>query len=152
MKQTMQIFTRHEAEASKGLFAFHPKYVGYENSKIHAMQKKGFVLATGVTHQAFVEELCKDMDPSEVLLIYSSWDGYYKDPEQVKVNPRYKMFRDAFHNVVDIHTSGHADRKTIKQVIETVNPKEAIIGIHKDKGQTLESLELGDEIKNKIIR
>lgn len=152
MKQTMQIFTRHEAEASKGLFAFHPKYVGYENSKIHAMQKKGFVLVTGVTHQAFVEELCKDMDPSEVLLIYSSWDGYYKDPEQVKVNPRYKMFRDAFHNVVDIHTSGHADRKTIKQVIETVNPKEAIIGIHKDKGQTLESLELGDEIKNKIIR
>ena len=152
MKQTMQIFTRHEAEASKGLFVFHPKYVGYENSKIHAMQKKGFVLVTGVTHQAFVEELCKDMDPSEVLLIYSSWDGYYKDPEQVKVNPRYKMFRDAFHNVVDIHTSGHADRKTIKQVIETVNPKEAIIGIHKDKGQTLESLELGDEIKNKIIR
>ena len=53
---------------------------------------------------------------------------------------------------MDIHTSGHADRKTIKQVIETVNPKEAIIGIHKDKGQTLESLELGDEIKNKIIR
>ncbi len=60
------------------------------------------------------------------------------------------MFRDAFQNVVDIHTSGHADRKTIKQVIETVNPKEAIIGIHKDKGQTLESLELSDEIKNKI--
>ena len=152
MKRTMQIFTRHETEASKGLFTFHPKYVGYENSKIHAMQKKGFVLVTGVTHQAFVEELCENLDPSEVLFIYSSWDGYYKDPEQVKVNPRYKLFRDAFQNVVDIHTSGHADRKTIKQVIETVNPKEAIIGIHKDKGQTLESLELGDEIKNKIIR
>ena len=151
MKRTMQIFTRREAEASKGLFAFHPKYVGYEDSKISAMYKKGFVLITGVTHQAFVEALCEDLDPSEVLFIYSSWDGYYKDPEQVKVNPKYKLFRDAFQNVVDIHTSGHADRKTIKQVIETVNPKEAIIGIHKDKGQTLESLGLIEEIKKKII-
>jgi ribonuclease J len=61
------------------------------------------------------------------------------------------MFRDAFQNVVDLHTSGHADRKTIKQIIETVNPKEAIIGIHKDKGQTLESLVMNEDIKNKII-
>lgn len=150
MKRTIQIFTHREAETSNGLFAFRPKYVGYEDAKIPAMQKKGFVLVTGVTHQAFVEKLCENLDPSEVLLIYSSWDGYYKDPEQVKVNPRYKMFRDAFQNVVDIHTSGHADRKTIKQVIETVNPKEAIIGIHKDKGQTLESLDLEGELKKRI--
>ena len=152
MKRTMQIFTRREAEASKGLFAFHPKYVRNEDLKKLTKQKKGFVLVTGVTHQAFVEELCQNLDPSEVLLIYSSWDGYYKDPEQVKVNPRYKLFRDAFQNVVDIHTSGHADRKTIKQFIETVNPKKAIIGIHKDAEQTLESLKLGDEITDKIVK
>jgi len=36
-----------------------------------------------------------------------------------------------FHNVVDIHTSGHADRQTIKRVIECVNPKE-VICIHKE--------------------
>ena len=131
MKRAMQIFTRREAEASKGLFAFSPKFVGYEDSKIPAMQKKGFVLVTGVTHQAFVEKLCKNVDSSEVLLIYSSWDGYYKDPEQVKVNPRYKLFRDAFQNVVDIHTSGHADRKTIYKAIEIMKPKE-VICIHKE--------------------
>lgn len=62
------------------------------------------------------------------------------------------MFRDAFQNVVDIHTSGHADRKTIKQFIETVNPQKAIIGIHKDAEQTLESLKLGDEITDKIVK
>ena len=127
----MQIFSRCEAETSKGLFEFHPKFVGHDNVKIPAMQKKGFVLVTGVTHQAFVEELCAGLAPSEVLLIYSSWDGYYKDSEQVKVNPLYKMFREAFPNVVDIHTSGHADRKTIKKVIGIVNPKEVIV-IHKE--------------------
>jgi ribonuclease J len=36
-----------------------------------------------------------------------------------------------FQNVVDIHTSGHADKATIKKIIETVKPKE-IICIHKE--------------------
>lgn len=49
----------------------------------------------------------------------------------MKVNPKYKEFREMFHNVVDIHTSGHADRPTIEAVIKTVNPKK-IICIHKD--------------------
>ena len=63
----------------------------------------------------------------------------------------YSLFRNIFHNVVDIHTSGHADRKTIQKVIETVNPKQAIIGIHKEKGQTLASLPLSDELKGKLL-
>ena len=44
---------------------------------------------------------------------------------------QYKEMRDMFHNVVDIHTSGHADRATIKKVIETINPNE-VICIHKE--------------------
>ena len=132
MRQTMHIFTRCEAETSKGLFEFHPMYVGQRNMyKVPVMRKKGFVLVAGVMQQDFVEELCEDLDPSEVLFIYSAWDGYYKDPAQVMENPLYKMFRDKFSNVVDIHTSGHADRKTIKKVVETVNPKEVIV-IHKE--------------------
>ena len=114
------------------------------------MQKKGFVLITGVTHQAFVENLCGNLDSSEVLFIYSSWDGYYKDPAQVMENPLYKMFRDKFSNVVDIHTSGHADRKTIKEVIETVKPKE-VICIHKEADASLESLDISEEINYKLI-
>ena len=46
-------------------------------------------------------------------------------------NPKYKEFREMFHNVVDIHTSGHADRQTIEKVIKTVQPKE-VICIHKE--------------------
>ena len=72
----------------------------------------------------------------ETLLIYSSWDGYYKNAEQVKANSKYKELREMFHNVVDIHTSGHADKATIRKVIETVRPKE-IVCIHKEAGATL---------------
>jgi ribonuclease J len=143
ISRTMRIFTRREANASKGLFAFHPKYVSSNRLNMPTMRKKGFVLVAGVMQQGFVEDICGNLDPSEVLFIYSSWDGYYKDPELVKENPRYKLFRDAFDNVVDIHTSGHADRKTIKEVIETVKPKE-VICIHKEADASLESLELSD--------
>ena len=54
-----------------------------------------------------------------------------KDPEQIKANPRYKKFREMFHNVVDIHTSGHADKATIKRVIDTIHAKE-VVCIHKE--------------------
>ena len=39
----------------------------------------------------------------------------------------------------------------IKDVIETVNPKQAVICIHKDKDQTLDSLDLSEDLKKKIV-
>lgn len=136
MRRTMNIFTKREAEASKGLFEFHPRYVTFDDPKIPLMQKNGFVLIAGTSQLGFVKELCEDLNQEEVLCIYSSWDGYYKIPEQVEVNPMYKEFRDSFHNVVDIHTSGHASRETIRKVIETVKPKE-VICIHKEADANL---------------
>ena len=139
MDRTTRIFTEREAKVSRGLFEFRPQFVaGRDDPKIPAMKRKGFVLVRGVNKLALVEEICGAMDPSEVLLVYSSWDGYYKNPEQVRINPSYKMFREAFSNVVDIHTSGHADKATIRRVVETVNAKE-VICIHKEKGTTLDS-------------
>lgn len=135
-RRTMSIFNRREAKASKGLFEFHPKYVNFDDPKIEPMREKGFVMIAGAINLTFAEELCEGLDPNDVLLIYSSWDGYYKNPEQVRLNPRYKYFREAFHNVVDIHTSGHADRKTIEKVINLVKPKEVIF-IHKEAGARL---------------
>ena len=131
MRRTMNLFTKREALASKGLFEFHPRYVTFDDPKIPIIQKNGFVLVAGTSQLGFVKELCEDLNHEEVLCIYSSWDGYYKIPEQVEVNPMYKEFRDSFHNVVDIHTSGHASRETIRKVIETVKPKE-VICIHKE--------------------
>lgn len=136
MKKTMSIFTRREAKGSRCLFDFHPKFVSFDDAKIPSMRKNGFILATSVTHLAFVEELIEGLDPEKVLLIYSCWDGYYKIPEQITANPRYKEFRVPFDTVADIHTSGHADRKTIRKVVETVKAKEVIF-IHKEPDATL---------------
>jgi len=136
MSRAMRIFTQREAEVSKGLFEFHPKFVkDCDAPKVKSMCQKGFVLVTGVS-QATAEYICEDLPASEVLLIYSAWDGYYKDPKQVELNPRYKYFRESFSNVVDIHTSGHASRECIEKVIDIVKPKE-VICIHKEAGAEL---------------
>lgn len=136
MNRTMKIFTERETEISKGLFEFHPKFVKFDDPKLPAMRKRGFVLISGVNQLAQVEEICDGLNPNDVLFIYSSWDGYYKDPAQVALNPRYKAFRDAFSNVIDIHTSGHASKETIQKVIETIQPKE-VICIHKESDASL---------------
>lgn len=149
MKKTMSIFTRREASNSKGLFDFHPKTLK-AGILGRMMCKRGFVIIATASQLTYVKNYCKGINPSEVLLIYSAWDGYYKDPEQAKANPFYKQFRDAFDNVVDIHTSGHADRETLAKVITAISPKNAIIGIHKDPGTSLKSLDLPEELKAKV--
>lgn len=131
MNRTMEIFSEREGENSKGLFEFKPRYVSQRDRTIPTMRKRGFVMTAGVNKLQFIQELCQGLDPNEVLLVYSSWDGYYKEPAQIEANPSYKRFRDAFQHVVDIHTSGHADRDTIQKVIDTVQAKK-VICIHKE--------------------
>ena len=130
MSSTMKFFTERESELSHGLFSFSPRMLRFNG--LERIKKKGFVLIAGTSQISRVEELIKELPIEETLLVYSSWEGYYTIPEQVAANPGYKNFRELFCNVIDIHTSGHADKSTLKKVIETINPKEVIV-IHKDR-------------------
>lgn len=129
MASTMTFFTERESELSHGLFNFSPRMLRLNG--LERIKKNGFVLVTGTSQISRVEELLKELPIEETLLVYSSWEGYYTIPEQVDANPGYKEFRELFCNVIDIHTSGHADRATILKAIKTINPKEVIV-IHND--------------------
>ena len=134
MKRTMEFFTERQSSLSRGLFSFAPLY--YTDKLYDKLKRKGFTVVVGTSQADKVKKLLDKLPQEETLLIYSSWDGYYKNAEQVKANSKYKELREMFHNVVDIHTSGHADKATIRKVIETVRPKE-VICIHKEAGATL---------------
>ena len=134
INRTMEYFTERESKQSKGLFSFDPLF--YNDRMLRKLKHTGMTMVVGTSMMDRLKGLLDKLPQEETLLIYSSWDGYYKDPEQVKVNPKYKQFREMFHNVVDIHTSGHADRQTIEKVIKTVNPKE-VICIHKEADANL---------------
>ena len=134
MKRTMELFTERESSLSRGLFSFAPLF--YTDKLYGKLKRRGFAMVVGTSRADRIKELLDKLPQEETLLIYSSWDGYYKNAEQVKANSKYKELREMFHNVVDIHTSGHADKATIRKVIETVRPKE-IVCIHKEAGATL---------------
>ena len=134
MKRTMELFTVRDSSLSRGLFSFAPLF--YTDKLYGKLKRRGFAMVVGTSQADRIKELLDKLPQEETLLIYSSWDGYYKNVEQVKANSKYKEFREMFYNVVDIHTSGHADKATIRKVIETVRPKE-IICIHKEAGTML---------------
>ena len=127
----MKFFSERESEQSHGLFNFSPRMLRLNG--LERIKKKGFVLIAGTSQISRVKELIKELPIEETLLIYSSWEGYYTIPEQIAANPNYKKFRELFFNVVDIHTSGHADKTTIRKVIDVVKPQETVF-IHKEKG------------------
>ena len=131
---TMKFFTERESEQTHGLFSFSPRMLRLNG--LERMKKKGFVLVVGTSQISRVEELIKELPIEETLLVYSSWEGYYTIPEQVAANPGYKNFRELFCNVIDIHTSGHADKTTIRKVIDVVKPQKNIF-IHKEKSAVL---------------
>ena len=131
---TMRFFSERESELSNGLFDFSPRMLRLDG--LERIKKSGFVLIAGTSQISRVKELIKELPIEETLLIYSSWEGYYTIPEQIAVNPGYKKFRELFHNVVDIHTSGHADKSAIKRVVNIIKPQNIII-IHREKGAVL---------------
>ncbi len=140
-------YATHQFGKHFSMMNFDVKYVDL----MGRLPSNGFVIPVNASQMERVQSALQRLNPSETLLIYSSWDGYYKDPEQVAVNPRYKQFRDMFDNVVDLHTSGHSDRKTLACVINTIHPKESIIGIHKEPDTSLKSLDISDELKEKVM-
>lgn len=59
-------------------------------------------------------------------LIYSMWEGYLKKASTKKFIEYFEKRKFTIHN---IHTSGHADIKALKEMVEAIKPKN-IIPIH----------------------
>jgi ribonuclease J len=63
-------------------------------------------------------------------LIYSMWEGYLKKSNTMKFINYLKKRK---LKIYKIHTSGHADTETLKQMVEALKPKN-IVPIHTFKG------------------
>ena len=61
-------------------------------------------------------------------LIYSMWDGYISEDYKEPSTREFVEFLEALNiDFYDIHTSGHADGKAMKQVIDILKPKQTIM-------------------------
>lgn len=112
------------------------------------MIDKGFtmVVRDNPTFRKWIGYLKLLLNPAETVLVYSQYKGYLND--QPKLQEFVKMFEC---NVDYVHTSGHATRKTLAKICTIVNPKSAIVPIHKASDADLRTLDISDELKNKVV-
>jgi ribonuclease J len=82
--------------------------------------------------------------------IYSMWEGYLKKSATMKfvdylINRKFLLHK--------IHTSGHADTETLKQMVEAIKPKN-IVPIHTFEGNKYKDIftEPIVELKDEEIR
>ncbi len=119
------------------------------------MDDRGFVMVVGSSDNQLriVGELLDKYGRDNAVLVYSCWDGYYKYKKQIEANPNYKRMRDLFGDgrCVDIHTGGHANREALEEVISYLCPRDAIVGIHKERGTSLGSLNIDDSLKSRLV-
>ena len=108
------------------------------------------LLRTSPKYRRWVDTLLPELNPDETLLIYSMFRGYIL-PTHEAYNPDLKAFVARFPHSEYVHTSGHATTDTLAAVCRTVSPRTAIIPIHRDKGSDFASLDIGDELRSKIV-
>ena len=98
--------------------------------------------------QDILNLLLPDCNPEETCLVYSMFRGYI-NPEHKAYNPVIHSFVNQFPNFEYCHTSGHASKECIEKVCTLVNPKIAVIPIHKEASFT--NLNLTENIQTKIF-
>ena len=96
--------------------------------------------------RTWLDLLLPKLDPEQTVLIYSQYKGYLD--EQPKLQEFVSLFGN---NMAYVHTSGHATRQTLAKVCRIVNPSTAIIPIHRDPMSDFRSLDIPQELKDKVV-
>jgi ribonuclease J len=91
------------------------------------LEKHGFCMIIRANH-SFKPLLDEYTNNEEAKIHYSMWKGYI-DSKSPAFNYNTSKFFEPY-KIEFMHTSGHADIKTLKNVFYAVNPKSGIIPIH----------------------
>jgi len=100
------------------------KYAKYQIKKpeIKARKKELVMLV----RPKMVDDLTIIGEMEKAVFIYSQWAGYKDEPETAGLLDFVKKKEMAYH---EIHTSGHADRRSLQKIVDKLKPK-TIIPIH----------------------
>lgn len=100
------------------------------------ISKSSFVMCVRNSMIGYLKSLSKGMSFEDGILVYSFWSGY-KETDDMKnfLQECEKLGLE----IVTLHTSGHADKEAIKQLIKTVNPKK-IIPVHTENAKEFKTM------------
>jgi ribonuclease J len=83
------------------------------------------IIRSNPAFKSLLDEYTKNADTK---IYYSMWKGYIDDKNPAFNDRTANFFKP--YEIEFMHTSGHADIETLKNVFDTVNPKCGIIPIH----------------------
>jgi len=115
-------------------------------SQMEYMKENGFLILIGKSdsYKKYIEPF-KNEKP---LLFYSMWNGYVKNEEAATYDEALGAVYHSFERKIDLHTSGHAVKKDLEEMIASVNPQQAIVPIHTEFKESYEELEgVGEKVK-----
>jgi len=135
-KEILDIVNKYGSKYTE-LYKF-DKVHTYGDNLLQKLKEKGFCMLVRSNPQ--FDKIISKFDKDESLIVYSLWQGYL-----TRTDNNLKEFLK-HRNMVQLHTSGHADPGTIKRVIEIVNPKEGVIPIHSDNPKLLSNLGLSNKV------
>ena len=113
------------------LYKFKNMVYSYGDNLLKYIQEKGFVMLVRAT---WLSKQVMEKFPDNVF-IYSQWKGYL-DKEFKEYEYLQKFVPE---NHIYLHTSGHADYDTLKNVCKILNPR-IIIPIHSEKPEVFEKI------------
>lgn len=114
--------------------AYMPEHFRYQMFNEYGAKKIGkaqimnacFVMCIRASMLRYMKSLRERMPFEDGLLFYSFWNGYKAQPEIIEL---LDFAKEVGLEVVDLHTSGHADADAIKALVEHTNP-DMVIPIH----------------------
>lgn len=103
-------------------------FATYKNKKIgeYRIVSKKFVMCVRSSFKSYLQKLNNIKPLAGSIMIYSMWEGY---KEQESIKDFLEFVKSLGITVVDIHTSGHADRNDLHKFLARLNPRH-IIPIH----------------------
>lgn len=97
-------------------------------------ERGALIFLSGTQAAEKLQRLVAQYSDLQPLVIYSQWSGYINDKKAEYYNAELAEACAAC-NTVQLHTSGHASKEVVEEIIRLVNPREYVAIIHSEQAE-----------------
>lgn len=108
--------------------------LAYKLQEKKLRERGALIFLSGTQAAEKLQRLVAQYNDLQPLVIYSQWSGYIKDKETEYYNAELADACAAC-NTVQLHTSGHASKEEVEEIIRLVNPREYVAIIHSEQAE-----------------
>lgn len=152
--KVLQAFEEELGQEKNSLYQYNRKHY-YRKDWNYVLDKdckRGFTMLVrnNCNMKRSLDEMMLSLDKKQCCLVYSQFKGYILPEHPAFQQGTYDFIHSYDWTYEYLHTSGHASREALGKVCNLVNPGMAIIPIHRDAKSDFRSLDISQELKDKV--